>query len=50
MKGRLDTHQLELYKVAMLEALCLRHSITRETLDKIVDTIKEEDEVEISND
>ena len=43
MKGRLDAHQIELYKIAMLESLCIRHSITEEQLDAIVDAIREDD-------
>jgi len=43
MKGRLDSHELELYKIALLEALCLRHSITQEQLDKYADIIREDD-------
>lgn len=44
MKGRLDANQIELYKIAMLESLCIRHSITREKLDAMVDDIREDDE------
>ncbi len=37
MKGRLDAHQIEVYKIQMLELLCIRHSIGREQLDGLVD-------------
>lgn len=43
MKGRLDAHQIELYKISMLELLCIRHSITQEKLDAIVNAIREDD-------
>jgi len=43
MEGMLDSHQLELYKVALLEALCIHHGITREQMRSFENTIKEDD-------
>jgi len=43
MKGKLDSHQIELYKIAMLETLCRRHGVTEEYLDKLTDHIREKD-------
>ena len=42
MKGRLDSHELELYKVALLEMLCIHHGITREKMDSVADVIRED--------
>lgn len=43
MKGRLDSHQLEIYKIALLEMICIHHGIAREKMDSIADTIREDD-------
>ncbi len=43
MKGRLDAHQIELYKIALLESLCRIHGITKEKMDSLVDNIRKED-------
>jgi len=44
MEGRLDSHQLELYKVILLEALCIHHGISREQMKSFENAIREDDE------
>lgn len=42
MEGMLDKYELELYKVALLEALCIHHGITREQMKSFENIIKED--------
>ena len=43
MKGILDKYQIELYKIALLEVLCIHHGITREQIDSFADAVREDD-------